>query len=45
MHLSGFKDAPYLMVKPNSDLDSINPDFLKDKYIIRLSGKFDNSFF
>ncbi len=44
MYLSGFKDAPYLMIKPNSDLDNINPDFLKDKYTIRLSGKFDDLF-
>ncbi|TRX30285.1 leucine-rich repeat protein [Flavobacterium sp. ZT3R18] len=44
MHLSGFKTAPYLMVKPDSDLENINPDFLENKYTVRLSGKFDNYF-
>jgi hypothetical protein len=43
MYLSGFKDAPYLMVEPDSDLDNINPDFLKNKYTVRLSGKFDKT--
>jgi len=37
MYLSGFKQAPYLMVKSDSDLDNINPDFLKNKYTIRLA--------
>ncbi|OEK07614.1 hypothetical protein A8C32_17615 [Flavivirga aquatica] len=44
MHLSGFKDSPYLMVKPNSDLDNINPDFLENKYTVRLFGKFEKQF-
>jgi hypothetical protein len=44
MYLSGFKTAPYLMVEPESDLENINPDFLKNKYTIRLFGKFDDLF-
>jgi hypothetical protein len=44
MYLSGFKDAPYIMVKPNSDLDEINPDFLKNKYTVRLSGGHNSKF-
>ncbi len=44
MYLSGFKTAPYLMIEPNSDLENINPDFLLNKYTVRLFGKFDNSF-
>jgi len=37
MYLSGFKDTPYLMVKSDSDLNNINPDFLKNKYTVRLA--------
>lgn len=37
MYLSGFKHAPYLMVKSDSDLENINPDFLKNKYTVRLA--------
>ncbi|MDX8552522.1 hypothetical protein MK851_02655 [Tenacibaculum sp. 1B UA] len=44
MYLSGFKHSPYLMIKPDSDLENINPDFLKNKYTVRLSGKFENKF-
>ena len=44
MYLSGFKHAPYLMIKPNSDLNNIKPDFLKNKYTVRLSGDFDETF-
>lgn len=44
MYLSGFKQTPYLMVKPNSDLDNINPEFLENKYIVRLSGEYEDSF-
>ncbi len=44
MYLSGFKDAPYLMVKPNSDLDNIDLDYLKNKYTVRLSGKYEEKF-
>ncbi|MDE0536853.1 MULTISPECIES: hypothetical protein [unclassified Tenacibaculum] len=44
MYLSGFKDAPYLMVKPDSDLENINPDFLKNKYTVRLFGKHNKLF-
>ena len=44
MYLSGFAHAPYLMVKPESDLENINPDFLENKYTVRLSGKFDDLF-
>ena len=29
MYLSGFAHAPYLMVKPESDLENIKPDFLE----------------
>ena len=44
MYLSGFAHAPYLMVKPESDLENIKPDFLENKYTVRLSGKFDDLF-
>lgn len=44
MYLSGFKQSPYLMIKPDSDLDNINPDFLKNKYVVRLSGEFEEHF-
>ncbi len=44
MYLSGFQHAPYLMVKPESDLDNIKPDFLENKYTVRLSGEYDNAF-
>ncbi|ELY2018304.1 hypothetical protein SL053_002224 [Flavobacterium psychrophilum] len=44
MYLSGFKTAPYLMIEPESDLENINPDFLENKYTVRLFGKFGNSF-
>ncbi|MGG6231484.1 hypothetical protein [Tenacibaculum sp. SDUM215027] len=44
MYLSGFKDAPYLMVEPDSSLVNINPDFLKNKYTVRLFGKHNQKF-
>ncbi|MBS7230200.1 hypothetical protein KHA90_04110 [Flavobacterium psychroterrae] len=44
MYLSGAKHDPYLMIKPDSDLENIDSDFLQNKYSIRLSGKYDNSF-
>ena len=44
MYLSGFAHAPYLMVKSESDLENIKPDFLENKYTVRLSGKFDDLF-
>ena len=44
MYLSGFKTAPYLMIEPKSDLENINPDFLENKYTVRLFGKFDDLF-
>lgn len=44
MYLSGFKDSPYLMVEPDSDLDNINSDFLKNKYTVRLFGKHNTKF-
>ena len=44
MYLSGFQHAPYLMVKPESDLENINPDFLENKYMVRLSGEYDDIF-
>jgi Leucine-rich repeat (LRR) protein len=44
MYLSGFAHAPYLMIEPESDLENINPDFLENKYTVRLFGKFDNAF-
>jgi len=33
MYLSGFKQSPYLMIKPDSNLDTIDPDFLQNKYV------------
>ncbi len=44
MYLSGFAHAPYLMVKPESDLENIKPDFLENKYTVRLSGEYDEVF-
>jgi Leucine-rich repeat (LRR) protein len=44
MYLSGFKNAPYLMVEPDSDLKKINPDFLEDKYTVRLFGEHNEDF-
>ncbi|MFK6999356.1 leucine-rich repeat protein [Flavobacterium oreochromis] len=44
MYLSGFAQAPYLMIEPDSDLENINPDFLQNKYDVRLSGEFENNF-
>ncbi|WP_396157629.1 hypothetical protein [Flavobacterium sp.] len=44
MYLSGFAHAPYLMIKPESDLENINPDFLENKYTLRLFGEYDNTF-
>lgn len=44
MYLSGFQHAPYLMVKPESNLENIITDFLKNKYTVRLSGEYDNAF-
>jgi hypothetical protein len=40
MYLSGFAHAPYLMVKSESDLENIKPDFLENKYTVRLSGEY-----
>ncbi len=45
MYLSGFKHAPYLMIEANSDLNNINPDFLKNKYTVRLAWNDFNSEF
>lgn len=44
MYLSGFKHSPYLMIEANSNLNNINPDFLKNKYTIRLYGEFNETF-
>ena len=44
MYLSGFAHAPYLMVKSESDLENIKPDFLENKYTVRLSGEYDEVF-
>ena len=44
MYLSGFAQAPYLMIEPKSDLENINPDFLENKYTVRLFGKFEDLF-
>ncbi|WP_395075686.1 hypothetical protein [Flavobacterium sp.] len=44
MYLSGFKTAPYLMIEAESDLENINPDFLENKYSVRLFGKFEDLF-
>jgi hypothetical protein len=44
MYLSGFAHSPYLMIKPESDLENINPDFLENKYTVRLSGEYDDPF-
>lgn len=44
MYLSGFKQDPYLMIKPDSDLYNISPEFLQNKYVVRLSGEFNNDF-
>ena len=32
------------MIKPESDLENINPDFLENKYTVRLSGDFNFNF-
>ncbi|WP_062055790.1 hypothetical protein [Aquimarina longa] len=38
-------NEPYLMVKPNSDLDNIKPEYLENKYVVRLSGSnYEKSF-
>lgn len=44
MYLSGFKQSPYLMIEPDSNLDTIDPDFLQNKYVVRLFGEFEESF-
>ncbi len=44
MYLSGPKHDPYLMIEPQSNLENISPEFLENKYTVRLFGKFDNSF-
>lgn len=38
MYLSGIPTDPYLMVKPNSDLDNVKLEYLQNKYTVRLSG-------
>jgi hypothetical protein len=44
MYLSGFKTAPYLMIEAESDLENIKPEFLENKYTVRLFGKFEGLF-
>lgn len=44
MYLSGSKNAPYLMIEPDSDLNNVNSDFLKNNYLVRLFGVFPDQF-
>ncbi len=44
MYIAGPDGYTHLMIKPESDLDNIKPEFLENKYIVRLSGKFDDIF-
>ena len=44
MYLSGLNE-PVLMIKPDSDLDNVNPEYLEKEYTVRLSGSnYSNSF-
>ncbi len=36
MYLSGLNE-PVLMVKPDSDLDNVNPEYLEKQYTVRLT--------
>lgn len=42
---TGVPGEPHLVVKPNSDLDSVKPEYLENKYVVRLSGSnFEKNF-